>query len=626
MKKLFLFLLPILVLLSLTHKDNAEFKGKVIDDQTHELILLADVVHISSGTMVQTDFDGVFRLPLRPVLGDTLKVSYAGYEDNYYVVQTYNSCVIRMKRLPAVDDVRVHDLGIQKEVLKRPADAMTLGHDYGQQRIEPCPGPFRNTESYDVINENEFLSVTNKPLSTFSIDVDGASFSNVRRFLTQGQNPPKDAVRIEELINYFDYDYEIEMRGKPFGLTYEMGPCPWNRDHQLLHVGIQGKKLKSKDIAPSNLVFLIDVSGSMRHQNKLPLLIESFKMLVNQLQGDDRVAIVTYAGNAGIVLEPTAGSEKDKIIQALERLSAGGSTAGAQGIVTAYDLAEQQFIRNGINRVILATDGDFNVGISSDDALEKLIEDKRDKGVFLNVLGFGMGNYKDSKMQRLANQGNGQHSYIDNIHEARKVFVDELQGTLFTIAKDVKIQIEFNPAYVDHYRLIGYENRLLKDQDFNNDKKDAGEIGAGHSVTALYEIVPHGVKSNINNIDPLKYQKSNSVSLPEGVKNGELATIKMRHKLPDGNKSERQIWIIEPMEKSQELTDNFHWSAAMACFGMVLRESNHLADGGYELVEQLAIKGKGEDLSGYRSEAINLIRSARAMFDSVDPGIGVENN
>lgn len=615
-----LFILS-LCALSFSFKDNAEFKGKVIDDQTGEAIIMANIVHIPTNTKTQSDFDGNFTFPFLPEIGDQIVVTYVGYEKAQLTVTNQLSCVIRLKSHTNLDESieikfknEAEQLGQERMTSSppRPATAYLNTHYYEPRRHS------LSSESYESINENEFLSAADKPLSTFSIDVDGASYSNVRRFINQGQKPPVDAVRIEEFINYFNYDYNVRSKGKPFGVVSELGSCPWNEKHQLLHIGIKGREVDTENIPASNLVFLIDVSGSMNQSNKLPLLIQSFKMLVNQMREQDKIALVTYAGRAGVVLEPTSGANKVAIHDALDRLRAGGSTAGAQGIKTAYDLAKQHFIKNGNNRVILATDGDFNVGISSDKDLVNLIEEKRKDNIFLNVLGFGMGNYKESKMQKLANSGNGSHSYIDNIHEARKVFVDELQGTLFTIAKDIKIQIEFNPTYVSHYRLIGYENRLLRDRDFNDDTKDAGEIGAGHSVTALYEIVPVGTTSNINNVDPLKYQKNNTII--KGSKNGEMATLKMRHKSPEGNISERQVWIIESSQFTKNLSNNYYWSAAMACFGMALRNSDHLANGSYSMAETLALKGKGEDKWGYRTEALNIIRSADALFGTTAVG------
>ncbi|MCU0382863.1 MAG: von Willebrand factor type A domain-containing protein, partial [Cyclobacteriaceae bacterium] len=428
--------------------------------------------------------------------------------------------------------------------------------------------PQPNTEEYANIVENGFQDPTVKPLSTFSIDVDKASYSNVRRFINSGQMPPKDAVRIEELINYFEYDYPQPDREHPFSITTELTRAPWNKERQLVLVGLQGKKIDSHELPASNLVFLIDVSGSMSDQNKLPLLKTSFKMLVNELRPQDKIAIVVYAGAAGLVLPSTAGNEKEKIVAALDHLQAGGSTAGGAGIQLAYKIAKENFVKEGNNRVILATDGDFNVGASSDKDMEQLIEEERKSGVFLTVLGFGMGNYKDAKMEILADKGNGNYAYIDNVSEARKTLVNEFGGTLFTIAKDVKLQVEFNPAYVKSYRLIGYENRLLKDEDFNNDKKDAGELGSGHTVTALYEIIP--TKSNERPlIDDLKYQNKKVIS---GNENGELLTVKFRYKKPDEDTSKLLVNVLSAKETNiNEASRNVKWSAAVAGFGMLLR-------------------------------------------------------
>jgi Ca-activated chloride channel family protein len=389
-----------------------------------------------------------------------------------------------------------------------------------------------NTEDYDNIVENKFLAATQNPLSTFSIDVDEASYSNVRRFLQNGGIPPAGAVRIEEMINYFDYDYAKPAGDDPFAVHTEISSCPWSPQHQLVHIGLQGKEIPIDILPSSNMVFLVDVSGSMNEPNKLPLVQASLNMLTDQLREKDRVAIVVYAGSAGLVLPSTNGTNKIKIKEAIDNLQAGGSTAGGAGIKLAYAIARENFITGGNNRIILATDGDFNVGASSDDELVRLIEKERQSGVFLSVLGFGMGNYKDNKMQQLADKGNGNHSYIDNINEAKKVLVSEFGSTLFTIAKDVKIQVEFNPAKVQAYRLVGYENRMLAAEDFNDDAKDAGELGSGHTVTALYEIIPVGVKDDFSkSVDPLKYQLNDSRIIATG--GNEIMTIKLRYKKPD---------------------------------------------------------------------------------------------
>ncbi|WP_293084742.1 VWA domain-containing protein [Moorena sp. SIO3H5] len=469
-----------------------------------------------------------------------------------------------------------------------------------------------NRENYSPIDENAFKRVKHNPLSTFAIDVDTASYSNLRRFLNNGQLPPTDAIRIEELINYFNYDYPEPESDRPFSITTEISQAPWNPTHKLVHIGIQGEKMAIEDLPPSNLVFLLDVSGSMNNPNKLPLLKDAFRMLVNELREEDQVSIVVYAGAAGVVLPPTPGNDKDKILTAIENLNAGGSTAGGAGIQLAYKLAQDNFIKSGNNRVILATDGDFNVGVSSDTELVKLIEQKRKKGVFLTVLGFGTGNLQDSKMEKIANKGNGNYAYIDNELEAKKVLVNEIGATLLTIAKDVKIQVEFNPAKVQAYRLIGYENRRLKDEDFNDDTKDAGELGAGHTVTALYEIIPVGAKTKVKlpDIDPLKYQ-SNAASTTNSK---ELMQVKLRYKEPDGNTSQLLTYpLVDKAVKLNDASDNFKFSAAVASFGMVLRDSPYKGKASFDQALTLAKESEGVDLEGYRAEFIDLVESAEEI-------------
>jgi len=469
-----------------------------------------------------------------------------------------------------------------------------------------------NTEEYDGITENIFHDAVHNPLSTFSIDVDAASYSNIRRFIQDGQRPPQDAVRIEEMVNYFHYDYPQPKGEDPFSINTEISSAPWNEKHKLVLIGLQGKRIPTEKLPPSNLVFLIDVSGSMSDANKLPLLKSSFKLLVQQLREQDHVAIVVYAGAAGLVLPSTSGAEKKKIIEALDHLEAGGSTAGGAGIRLAYQTAKENFNKEGNNRVILATDGDFNIGESSNGAMERLIEEKRQDGVFLTVMGFGMDNYKDSKMETLADKGNGNYLYIDSILEAQKALVNEFGGTLFTIAKDVKLQIEFNPTKVQAYRLIGYENRMLKSEDFNNDKKDAGELGSGHTVTALYEIVPVGVESKFFKEDELKYQISKVDA--NASKTNELMTVKFRYKKPDGNVSKL---IVHPMIDNnismEKTSDNFRWAASVASFGMLLRQSEFLNGFSEDGVLRLAQGARGEDKDGYRAEFISLVKADRLV-------------
>lgn len=483
------------------------------------------------------------------------------------------------------------------------------------------PGQF-NTEAYDSIVENPFIRSLDSPLSTFSIDVDTASYSNVRRFLNQGQLPPRGAVRVEEFLNYFTYSYPQAKGTDPFSITTEAARCPWNSDNLLIRVGLRGREVHVKERPATNLVFLVDVSGSMQDHDKLPLVRESLKMLVRELGDNDRVAIVVYAGNTGLVLPSTGGNEKPKILAAISKLEAGGSTNGGAGIQLAYDIAVKNFIKGGVNRVVLATDGDFNVGITSESDLVDLIEQKAKTGVFFSGLAFGTGNLKDATLEKLSDKGNGNYAYIDSLAEARKVLVEQMSATLVTIAKDVKVQIEFNPFRVESYRLIGYENRVLAAQDFNDDKKDAGEIGAGHTVTALYEVVPVGITAvdvniGLPAIDPLKYQKPKPKPKPdpsEAAKTDELLTLKLRYKQPDGDVSK----LIERPLKNDvkdyaKATADFKFAAAVASFGMQLRDSKYCGSATFDAVLELAQEGMGRDEGGYRREFIELVRKAREL-------------
>jgi Ca-activated chloride channel family protein len=466
-----------------------------------------------------------------------------------------------------------------------------------------------NTEAYDHIEENRFKRVDSDPLSTFSIDVDTASYANVRRFLSDGELPPAGAVRTEELINYFRFGYPEPSGSDPFSITTELAACPWNPKHRLALIGLQGRALDERDPAPRNLVFLLDVSGSMMPADKLPLVRTAMRMLTDVLTERDRVAIVVYAGASGLVLPSTSGDQKERIQQALARLEAGGSTNGAEGIQLAYEVARRNFIRGGVNRVILATDGDFNVGVTNQSDLVRLIERERASGIFLSVLGVGTGNLKDSTMEKLADKGNGNYSYLDSVHEAKKVLVREAGATLETIAKDVKIQVEFNPREVAGYRLIGYENRLLKNEDFNDDTKDAGEIGAGHSVTALYEIVPAGEKVDASDVDPLKYQRESRQSSAAG--SGELLTVKVRYKAPDGDTSQLLSRVLE--NRPEPMTANLGFASAVAEFGMLLRESPLLSHSSFESVRARATKFRGDDEEGYRAQFVQLVDRAASL-------------
>jgi Ca-activated chloride channel family protein len=466
-----------------------------------------------------------------------------------------------------------------------------------------------NTEAYDSVEENGLRRVSSDPLSTFSIDVDTASYANVRRFLTGGSLPPAGAVRVEELINYFRFDYPQPRNSEPFSITTELAECPWNPAHRLALIGIQGRELDAREPAPRNLVFLLDVSGSMMSPDKLPLVRNSMRMLVDVLTPADRVAIVVYAGASGLVLPSTTGDRKDVIHRAIAGLEAGGSTNGASGIQLAYQVARQHFIRNGVNRVILATDGDFNVGVTSQDELVRLIEQERASGVFLSVLGVGTGNLKDSTMEKLADKGNGNYAYLDSLHEARKVLVREAGATLETIAKDVKIQVEFNPRVVNAYRLIGYENRVLRNEDFNDDKKDAGEIGAGHSVTALYEIIPVDVAVDGPTVDPLRYQQP--LAPAPGTGTSELATVKVRYKSPDGDTSRLLSAVLA--NRPPAMTANIGFASAVAEFGLLLRESDHRGTASFESILVRARAFRGADAEGYRAEFTKIVDLAAGL-------------
>jgi len=489
-------------------------------------------------------------------------------------------------------------------------DGLVLNRMSIQGEVEP-EMVFGNTEEYDRIHENAFLNTIDNPLSTFSIDVDTASYANVRRFLQNGSLPYADAVRIEEMINYFNYSYPDPEGDHPFSINTEVTRTPWNESNLLLRIGLQGERLSFDTLPPNNLVFLLDVSGSMNDQNKLPLLKSALKMVVKNMRDKDSIAIVVYAGAAGTVLEPTTGENREEIIAALDRLEAGGSTAGAEGIKLAYKKAMENFDIYSNNRIILATDGDFNVGVSSDAELERLIEKKRDSGVFLTVLGFGMGNYKDSKMEIIADKGNGNYAYIDSILEAKKVLVEEMGGTFFTIAKDVKLQIEFNPALVSSYRLIGYENRMMAREDFDDDTKDAGELGAGHSVTALYELVP---ADGDRETSDLKYQ---STAVKEtAMLTDELLTIKFRYKRPDSNVSRLIEKVVKNDVTDFELSsDDTRFATSVAQWGMLLRDSEYKGSTSFEQIIETAGSARGDDGEGYRNEFIRLVKLSRQLSE-----------
>ena len=463
-----------------------------------------------------------------------------------------------------------------------------------------------NTEEYSSIREIGYQSVANSPLSTFSVDVDTASYSNLRRMIENGYNLediPAGAVRIEEMLNYFSYDYNLPDGDEPFGVTTVIGDCPWNEDAKLLQIGLKTEEIDFSEASDSNLVFLLDVSGSMYSDDKLPLLQRSFALLVEELTEKDRVSIVTYAGHDEVVLKGVSGDEKSTIIDALESLKAGGSTNGADGIETAYRLAEEYFIKGGNNRVILATDGDLNVGVTSESALEALVTEKKESGVFLSVLGFGTGNIKDNKMETLADKGNGNYAYIDSLSEAKKVLVEQMGATLVTVAKDVKLQVEFNPAYVAGYRLLGYENRMLQTEDFDDDTKDAGEIGAGHMVTALYEIIPVGSAQEIPQTE-LKYQADQGNA---GVKNGEWLNINIRYKDPESDVSKLCSYPVTEDAYMTQPTEDFYFAAAVAEFGLLIRDSEYKGQASFENIRAL-LKKVDTDADEYKDEFVFLVR------------------
>ena len=488
------------------------------------------------------------------------------------------------------------------------ANKMYLGHSH-------AIAPAHSGENYLDIDENDIKQALAEPLSTFSIDVDTASYSNVRRFLEQnGMLPPKDAVKLEEMVNYFSYDYPTpENLDQPFSVNTEMAPAPWNQNKYLLQIGLKGYEPELEDRPAANLVFLVDVSGSMQSQNKLPLLKKSLGLLVSQMTEEDRIALVVYAGSAGLVLDSTSGSEKRKILRAIENLEAGGSTHGSAGIKLAYEVAQDNIVDGGINRILIASDGDMNVGTTSVDALKDLIEEKRKSGIALTTLGFGTGNYNDAIMEQLADVGNGNAAYIDSLKEAQKVLVNEMHSTLLTIAKDVKIQIEFNPEFVAEYRLLGYENRLLNNEDFRNDKVDAGEIGAGHTVTALYEITPVGSGEEL--IPNLRYNSRTDVTLPtEG--NTEVAYVSLRYKEPEGSKSKeigQPVLLKDRLDEFENGSDNLRFSSAVAGFAQLLRNSDYQGEITYENLLDIARNSRGEDPNGYRSEFLSLVELAQSL-------------
>ncbi|MCU0380726.1 MAG: von Willebrand factor type A domain-containing protein [Chitinophagaceae bacterium] len=649
----FILCTALLLLLAFNVKESFIASGFVQDDAGNALAG-ASVSVKGSRKHVSTDYNGAFSIEV-PGEGTILVVSYVGYEPTE--VKALKNSVIRISLSASarhLEEVVVSGYAPRSKKEFTGASVKIRGYSsmqasspnlqgraagvyvspgknpgmrvaglpnrdaglYGSRAPTPEQLALFEREGYDYIQENRFLKVSENPLSTFSIDVDAASYSNLRRFIQLGQLPPKGSIRIEEMVNYFKYNYSQPITEDPFAVHTELADCPWNPRHRLAMIGIQGKTIPVQNLPPSNLVFLVDVSGSMQDPQKLPLVKASMKMLADQLREQDHVSMVVYAGAAGLVLPPTPGTEKKRIKAAIDALEAGGSTAGGAGIRLAYKTAREHFREGGNNRVILCTDGDFNVGASSDDAMERLIEEERQSGVFLTVLGYGMGNYQDAKMQKLADKGNGNHAYIDNLNEARKVLVNEFGGTLFTIAKDVKLQIEFNPALVQGYRLIGYENRILAKEDFNNDRKDAGDLGSGHTVTAFYEIIPAGVRSSdLDSVDMLRYQPVIKTS-PKSMFGDELMTIKLRYKKPEGMVSKLMVHPVRDRRQAwSNCSENFRFAASVAGFGMLLRNSAFKGNLEYAAVRSMAASSIGRDTEGYRHEFLQLVDMAAMLAD-----------
>ncbi|WP_223580878.1 vWA domain-containing protein [Sphingobacterium sp. GVS05A] len=612
-----LFLMSMLLSIGGYASQQYEVKGKVTD-ATSKLALRGVVVtNVQTNERQSTDRDGNYQIKVTTGR-TTLEFSYFGYITQRVEVKRKGKVdIVLVKDTHTLDEVVVmgYTPKAKQSVVGSAQIVAALSGQVANVNIRKMPYmPDQNQESYQKIKENKFINPMKEPLSTFAADVDAASYSNVRRFINAGSLPDKDAVRVEEMINYFQYQVAGPKNGEPVNIVTELTKAPWNNAHQLMRVTLKAKDIPTDKLKASNLVFLIDVSGSMMGPGRLPLVKSSLKMLVDQLRDIDRVAIVTYAGSAGVKLESTSGSQKMKIKTAIDELEAGGSTAGAAGIKKAYEIARQNLVKGGNNRIILASDGDFNVGESSDESMEELIGKESKSGVFLTVLGYGMGNLKDSKMEILADKGHGNYAYIDNISEARKAMVTEFGGTLFTVAKDVKIQVEFNPNYVQAYRLVGYENRLLEAEDFNNDQKMGGDMGVGHVVTALYEIVPVGVNSTmVGTVDPLKYQQNSTKNI--AVKgNGELATVKFRYKEPDGDKSKLQQQVVQAkVTDLNKVSEDLRFATAVAELGMLLRDSDFKQQANFDGLIARAKTAKGADDEGYRAEFIRMAENARDL-------------
>lgn len=577
-----------------------------VTDENDQPLIGANVSIEKSRKGTVTNEHGKYSI--EAIQGDIIRFSYIGYKTQKVKA---NRKIIDVKLYPDNNLLMEECVITSDEVSNRAISSKQMAvRSLGMPAL--IYDRYANREEYSHNAENRFKSPVKDPLSTFSIDVDAASYSNIRRFINQGEMPPKDAVRIEEMINYFNYNYPKPTGNDPVRITTEVGICPWNKTHRLVQIGLKAREIENQNLPASNFVFLIDVSGSMFGPTRLELVKSSLRLLVNNLREKDRVAIVTYCGDARVALPSTPGNEKQKIKDALETLTAGGSTAGGAGIKEAYRIAQKNFIAQGNNRIILCTDGDFNVGASSETELENLIESKRKGGIFLTVLGYGMGNYKDNKMQILAQKGNGNHAYIDNIQEANKVLVNEFGSTMYVVAKDVKLQVEFNPAKVQSYRLVGYETRMLNNEDFNDDTKDAGEMGAGHTVTALYEIIPTGTPGNISgSIDPLKYQTETNINA-QTINSSELLTVKLRYKTPEEEKSKKIEKSVTDMGKDN-VSPDFRFASAVAMFAQLLKDSDFKGEATYDKVIETANKGLSFDPEGYRAEFVRLVQSAKGL-------------
>ena len=627
--KFFLVVIAMIAFVSVANAEIIRVTGTVTDREQGEQLVGVSVLVKGTNTGTVTNIDGKYIIDVEK--GQTLVFSYIGYETQEVKA---TSTVINV-RLSAsynqLDETVVVGYGksrnkavtgsvakISYEVNVVEDDVVVSDIAYYQaapQMQKQVSYEAQQNEEYGSFRENGFIAVNQEALSTFSLDVDAASYSNVRRILNQGQLPNADAVRVEEMVNYFSYNYPQPTGSDPVNIVAETSVCPWNTKHKIVRIGVKAREIADENLPASNFVFLIDVSGSMYGPTRLDLVKSSLKLLVNNLRDKDRVSIVVYAGAAGEVLPSTSGSDRQKIREALDKLTAGGSTAGGAGIQLAYKIAEKNFIKGGNNRIILCTDGDFNVGVSSNSELEKLIESKRQTGVYLTILGYGMGNYKDSKLQTLSQKGNGNHAYIDNLQEANKVLVNEFGGTMFTVAKDVKLQVEFNPANVNAYRLVGYESRLLNKEDFNDDTKDAGELGAGHTVTALYEIIPAGVENTFGGVDKLKYQQSKDKKTEFEPANfsKELLTVKLRYKNTNKDISKKIEVPVMLNDFSRTTSEDMKFAMSVAMFGQLLKNSAYKGDASYEKVISLAREGLGDDNNGYRREFVRLVEIAKQM-------------